>query len=598
MTDLDYTDQTDFDDVERGFVGTLDDPVITAADGHVVWDCSKYDFIAGDAPDTANPSLWRQGKLVARHGLFELTDGMYQVRGLDLSNMSLVETDSGVIVIDPLMSNETAAAALALYRKHRGERPVKALIITHSHADHYGGSAAVADADTPVYAPSGFLAHAVSENVYAGPAMSRRAAYIYAADLPPGPAGQIGAGLGMATSNGTISLLAPTVDVTHTGQEAVIDGVRVVFQVTPGTEAPAEMNFFFPGQRALCMAENATHTLHQILTLRGAEVRDARAWSRYMGEAIRLFGADTDVVFASHHWPTWGRERVVEFLSLQRDLYAYLHDQTLRLINQGYIHSEIAELIELPPELNREWHTHGYYGSANHNIKAIYQRYLGWFDANPAHLWQHPPEAAGARYTQAFGGVDATVAKAREFFEQGDLRFAAELASHAVFAEPGHGAARELLASVLEQLGYGAENATWRNSYLTGARELRTGKIEHTEVSSAGLAPALTITQLFDSIAIRINGPKAWSERLSVGWHFTDAHENYRMELSHGALIHYPTTGNRPADLTVTLTKPQLLQLLATATPDGIDMSGDAAVLGRLMSCIDNPDPDFAIVTP
>jgi len=304
------------------------------------------------------------------------------------------------------------------------------------------------------------------------------------------------------------------------------------------------------------------------------------------------------VAFASHHWPTWVTDDIVAFLTQQRDLYAYLHDQTLRLINQGYVHSEIAETIELPPELDRAWHARGYYGSANHNIKAIYQRYLGWYDANPAHLWQHPPEAAGARYVQAFGGVAATVAKARDFFEQGDLRFAAELASHAVFAEPDHDAARQLLADVLERLGYGAENATWRNSYLTGAKELRTGEIEHTEVSSAGLAPALTITQLFDSIAIRIDGPKAWNEGLSIGWHFTDAHENYRMELSNGALVHYPTTGNQAADLTLTLTKPQLLQLLATAKPDGIGISGDPAVLGRLMSLIDNPDPDFAIVTP
>ena len=514
--------------------------------------------------------------------------------------MTLVESDHGVIVIDPLISAEVAAAAIALYRRHRGDRAVTAVIYTHAHLDHFGGVLGVVDPDTdiPVVAPEHFLEHAVSENVYAGVAMLRRSYYYAAVSLPKAATGTLGIGLGAGGSTGTPGLIAPTLDITRTGQEEVLDGVRIIFQMTPGTEAPAEMNFYFPDKRALCMAENATHNLHNLLTLRGAQVRDPRIWSRYLAEAIELFAGQSDVAFASHHWPTWGTDQITAYLIQQRDLYAYLHDQTLRLINQGYIHSEIAETMELPPELNRAWHTHGYYGSVNHNVKAIYQRYLGWYDANPAHLWQHPPEAAGTRYVQAFGGIDATVARAREFSEQGDLRFAAELASHAVFAEPDSDAARELLASVLERLGYGAENATWRNSFLTGAAELRTGKIEHTEVSSAGMAPALTITQLFDSIAIRINGPRAWDERLSIGWHFTDTHENYRMELSNGALIHYLTTDKRSADLTVTLTKPQLLQLLATANPDGIDMSGDAAVVGRLMSLVDNPDPDFAIVTP
>ena len=357
------------------------------------------------------------------------------------------------------------------------------------------------------------------------------------------------------------------------------------------------MNFSFPDKRALCMAENATHNIHNLLTLRGAQVRDPRIWSRYLAEAIELFARKSDVAFASHHWPTWGTEDIVTYLTQQRDLYAYLHDQTLRLINQGYVASEIAEMIEMPPELDRAWHARGYYGSANHNVKAIYQRYLGWYDANPAHLWQHPPQAAGSRYVQAIGGVDATLGKAQDFAERGDLRFAAELASHAVFAEPDNGAARELLASVLERLGYGAENATWRNSFLTGAHELR-ASIEHTEISSAGLAPALTITQLFDAISIRVVGPKAWRERLTINWHVTDADERYRMELSSGALIHYPTAENHTADLTVTLTKPQLLQLLASGNHDGIDMAGDPTVLQRLMSVTDNPDPDFAIVTP
>ncbi len=455
-----------------------------------------------------------------------------------------------------------------------------------------------ADTDIPIIAPEHFLEHAVSENVYAGVAMLRRSYYYAAVALPKGATGTLGIGLGAGGSTGTPGLIAPTLDITRTGQEEVLDGVRIFFQMTPGTEAPAEMNFYFPDKRALCMAENATHNLHNLLTLRGAQVRDPRIWSRYLAEAIELFARQSDVSFASHHWPTWGTNEIITYLTQQRDLYAYLHDQTLRLINLGYIHSEIAEMMEMPPELDRAWHARGYYGSVNHNVKAIYQRYLGWYDANPAHLWQHPPQAAGTRYVQAFGGVDATVAKAREFSDQGDLRFAAELASHAVFAEPDNDAARELLATILQHLGYGAENATWRNSYLTGASELRSGKIDHTEVSSAGLAPALTIIQLFDSIAIRINGPRAWTESLSISWHFTDLHKNYRIELSNGALIHYPTIGNRAADLTVTLTKPQLLRLPAGAKPDGIDMSGDPGVLGRLMSLIDDPDPDFAIVTP
>ena len=368
--------------------------------------------------------------------------------------------------------------------------------------------------------------------------------------------------------------------------------------MTPGTECPAEMNFYFPAHRALCMAENATHNLHNLLTLRGAQVRDPRIWSSYLDEAIELFARDADVSFASHHWPTWGTDAIVTYLAGQRDMYAYLHDQTLRLINQGYVHSEVAEMIEMPPDLEESWHTHGYYGSVNHNVKAIYQRYIGWYDANPAHLWMHPPEAAGTRYVKAIGGIDATVTQARGFLDDGDLRFAAELASHAVFAAPDHAAAREVLAAALEQLGYGAENATWRNAYLTGARELRTGTVEHTDLNSAGLAPALTVTQLFDSVAIRIVGPKAWDERLTIAWHVTDLDEHYHMELSNGALIHRPTKTPMPADVTVTLTRPQLLALLAAGNADGATISGDASVLARLVALTDNPDPDFAIVTP
>ena len=474
------------------------------------------------------------------------------------------------------------------------------MIYTHAHLDHFGGVLGVVDADTavPIVAPEHFLEHAVSENVYAGTAMLRRSMYYAGVSVGKGPAGNLGIGLGAGGSTGTPGLIPPTLEITHTGQEEVLDGVRIVFQMTPGTECPTEMNFYFPAHRALCMAENATHNLHNLLTLRGAQVRDPRIWSRYLDEAIELFARDADVSFASHHWPTWGTDAIVTYLAGQRDMYAYLHDQTLRLINQGYVHSEVAEMIEMPPALEESWHTHGYYGSVNHNVKAIYQRYIGWYDANPAHLWMHPPEAAGTRYVKAIGGIDATVTQARGFLDDGDLRFAAELASHAVFAAPDHAAAREVLAAALEQLGYGAENATWRNAYLTGVRELRTGTIEHTDVNSAGLAPALTVTQLFDSVAIRIVGPKAWDERLTIAWHLTDLDEHYRMELSNGALLHRRTETPMPADVSVTLTRPQLLALLAAGSTNGATITGDANVLARLVALTDNPDPDFAIVTP
>jgi alkyl sulfatase BDS1-like metallo-beta-lactamase superfamily hydrolase len=595
----DFEDRDDFAASDRGFIAALDPMVITADDGRVVWDMD-WGFLDAECPSTANPSLWRQAQLTAKHGLYKVTDGIYQVRGFDMSNMTLVEGETGVIVIDPLISEEVAAAALALYRAHRGDRAVTAVIYTHAHLDHFGGVLGVVDADTevPILAPEHFLEHAVSENVYAGTAMLRRSMYYAGINLDKSPTGTLGIGLGAGGSTGTPGLIAPTVDITHTGQEETLDGVRIVFQMTPGTECPSEMNFYFPAQRALCMAENATHNLHNLLTLRGAQVRDPRIWSRYLNEAIDLFARDADVSFASHHWPTWGTDDIVGYLIAQRDLYGYLHDQTLRLINQGYIHSEIAEMLEMPPVLEQAWHTHGYYGSVNHNVKAIYQRYLGWYDANPAHLWMHPPEAAGTRYVQAIGGIDATIARAKEFFDVGDLRFAAELASHAVFAGPDNVDARELLAAALEQLGYGAENATWRNSFLTGAQELRTNTVDHTDINSAGLAPALTVTQLFDSIAIRIDGPSAWDAHLTIAWHITDGDEYYRMELSNGVLIHHPTDSLSAADVTLTATHQQLVALLMAGSADGVTIDGDAAVLATLIGHTDQPNPDFAIVTP
>jgi alkyl sulfatase BDS1-like metallo-beta-lactamase superfamily hydrolase len=605
-------DRQDFTDARRGFVGRSSERQIRAADGRVVWDLDAYDFMRDtDAPDTANPSLWRQGQLLIEDGLFEVVPGIYQLRGFDLSVMSIVEGDAGVIVIDPLISEETAAAAFALYQEHRGERPVKAMIYTHSHVDHFGGVKGiitedqVAAGDVAVIAPEGFMHHAVAENVFAGTAMLRRAGYMYGAALERGPANQIGAGLGQTNSTGTVSLIAPTIDITETGQTLAIDGVDIVFQLTPGTEAPAEMNFYFPGHRALCTAENTSHTLHNVLTIRGAIVRDAHAWAHYITETISLFGDDLDVVFASHHWPTWGRERAVEFLAMQRDMYLYLHDQTLRLINQGFTGAEIAELIETPPALDEQWHTHGYYGSVSHNVKAIYQRYMGWYDANPANLWPHPPEQAAVRYVAAMGGRDRALETARGAWDEGDYRWCAELGKHLVFADPTDTDARDLLAGALEQLGFGAENGTWRNAFLAGAAELRAGKFGTPASMSPDMAYALSVSQIFDSIAVRIDGPRAWHERIVIAWTITDEDAIYVTELRNGVLHHRTVTEAPDGVTTFGLSRHALIRLvmgeldLPAAIGDGtVTIEGDPSALENLVGLLAPVDPDFDIVTP
>ncbi|MFE5911173.1 alkyl/aryl-sulfatase [Streptomyces wedmorensis] len=606
-----FEDATDFDNADRGFLGSLVPGVVKADDGRVVWDNDAYEFLKAECPETAHPSLWRQGRLCARQGLYEVTDGIYQVRGLDISNMTIVEGERGIVVIDPLISVETAAAALALYKEHRGDRPVTGVIYTHSHGDHFGGVRGVLPHGTeegvPILAPAGFLEHAVSENVYAGNAMTRRASYMYGVGLPKAPDGQIGVGLGQAASTGTISLIPPTVDITETGQEETVDGVRIVFQLTPGTEAPAEMNFLFPDHRALCLAENATHNMHNVLTLRGAVVRDSRIWAQYLDEAIEYFHGRYDVGFASHHWPTWGHDNVVEFLAGQRDLYAYMHDQTLRLLNAGYTGVEIAERIELPPALEKAWHARGYYGSLSHNTKAIYQRYLGWYDGNPAHLWERPPAELAARYVEVAGGAADALAKARAYAEDGDLRFAATLLDHVVFADPGNEEAKEVLAGVYQRLGYGAENATWRNFYLRGAQELRDGVAgEMVDVTNPEMSMALSVPMLIDSVAVAIDGPRAWDDDLTIDLVLLDAPtgagERRRLTLRNGALTHRVAAAPRtPAGLTLTLGgKAQLLGLLAGKSPQelGIGVEGDPALLVRLLSYVTKPDPFFPIVTP
>ncbi|MFG2955866.1 alkyl/aryl-sulfatase [Streptomyces sp. NPDC048291] len=604
-----FDDTRDLEDARRGFLGTAAESVVKDAEGRVVWDLGSYGFLDRECPATANPSLWRQSRLCSDHGLFEVTEGIYQVRGFDLSNMTVVEGERGVLVIDPLLCAETAAAALALYRAHRGERPVSAVLYTHSHVDHFGGvRGVITDEDVaagvPVFAPHGFLRHAVSENVYAGTAMSRRAAYMYGAALPKGERGQIGAGLGQTTSTGAVTLIPPTRHINRTGQTETVDGIRMVFQLTPGTEAPAELNIHFPDHAALCMAENATHNQHNLLTLRGAQVRNPRVWARYLTEAVDLFASASDVAFASHHWPVWGRERVGEFLSEQRDLYAYLHDQTLRMLNQGLTGPEIAERMEMPPALERAWHTHGYYGSVSHNTKAIYQRYLGWFDGNPARLWEHPPVEAARRYVGFMGGAEEVLRRARRSYADGDFRWVAQVVGHVVFADPENAEARELQADALEQLGYGSENGTWRNFYLMGAYELRNGPIgTPTVTASPDVLAALTLEQLFDALAIRVDGPASWDADITVRWNVKDG-DPVTMRLRNGVLTHGTGTGSTP-DVEFTLARTDLRAVLlgtlppaALAARDDVKVTGDAGRLTELLGHLAAPDPDFAVVTP
>ncbi len=605
-------DARDFEEARRGLVAAFDPPFVEGERGRMVWDLRPYDFLEEELPETANPSLWRQSQLTRIAGLFELAPGVYQLRGFDLSNMHVLEGEEGIVVVDPLVSAETAAAALALYREHRGERPVTGLLYTHSHVDHFGGARGVLTPEeaeerrVPILAPAGFLHHAVSENVFAGTAMGRRAGYMYGALLGPGPEGQLGSGLGQTTSLGSITLLPPSVEIDATGQEEVVDGIRFAFQLTPGTEAPAEMNFFLPDRAALCIADNVARSMHNILTLRGALVRDPRVWAHYIDEAIKLFGGEAEVLFGGHHWACWGRERIVDLLEKQRDLYSYLHDQTLRLLNKGLTGPEIAEAIELPPSLAAEWHCREYYGSVSHNVKAIYQRYMGWFDGNPAHLWEHPPVAQAQRYVEFMGGADAVLAKARQSFEAGDYRWVAEVVNRVVFAEPENEAARVLQADTLEQLGYGAENATWRNFFLMGAKELREG------IAGTPTAPAppdivanLSVEQLLDAMAIRLDGPRAWDRRLRIDWVVTDPDEEHALLLRNGVLSHRPGRHEPDADATLVVEREALNELLlktadlgALAESGRLRVEGEAEKLGELLGLLDEPNPGFAIVTP
>ena len=611
---LPFDDTQDFEDARRGFLGSLPDVEIRNDKGRVVWSLKEYAFLGDEqAPPTVNPSLWRQARLNMSHGLFYVTDRIYQIRGFDISNMTLIEGDRGLIVIDPLISTEVARAGLDLYIAHRGRRPVTAVIYTHSHTDHYGGVRGVVDeADVKsgaveVIAPAGFMEEIVSENVLAGTPMIRRAQFQFGATLPKGPRGQVDAGLGKVTSRGTVTLIPPTRIIAAPFETHRVDGVEIVFQLAPETEAPAEMHMFYPALRALNLAENATHNLHNTYPIRGAQVRDANAWARYLNEALDRFGRDADVVFAQHHWPVWDNHRVLDFLTKQRDLYKYLHDQTVRLMNHGWKTAEIAERLTLPKSLSQTWHVRGYYGTMSHNSKAVYQRYLGWYDANPANLNPLPPVERGRKYVEYMGGAEAAIARARMDFERGEYRFVAEAMSHVVFADPSNTEARRLGADALEQLGYAAESATWRNAYLLGAFELRQG-LPNT-VARAPISPdvvrAMSLAHIFDYLGVRLNAEKAEGRRLVINWEFPDPGQPYVLNLENCALTYLADRRRDGADATVTLHRATLDRLILRELPladamhsGAVRIDGDAAKVGELLGLLDDFSLMFQVVEP
>ncbi|NPV24777.1 alkyl/aryl-sulfatase [Bradyrhizobium aeschynomenes] len=611
---LPFDDTADFDDAARGFLGTIDQAKVTTAQGRSVWSLEPYGFLdAEDAPPTVNPSLWRQAKLNMHHGLFEVVPGVYQVRGLDIANMTLIEGSTGVIVVDTLTSIEGARAALNLYYQHRGTRPVMAVMFTHTHTDHWGGARGVVDEDAvtsgrvPLIAPNLFIEHAVSENIIAGPAMLRRAQYQFGPLLAKGPKGHVDCGLGKTMAAGGVALLRPNDLIMATGDTRTIDGVSFEFQMAPNSEAPAEMHFFVPRYKLLNLAENCTHNFHNLLPFRGADVRDALAWSKYLGEALQLWGGKADVMCGQHHWPVWGASRVDGMIREQRDLYKFAHDQTLRLMNHGLTASEIAEQITLPKSLEGAWHARGYYGHIRHNVKAIYQKYLGWYDANPVNLDPLPPVEAGRKYVAYMGGAEPLLARAREDFAKGEFRFVAQVVSHLVFAEPDNAEARALLADTLEQLGYAAESATWRNAYLFGAQELRHGMPEvpaRSGMPRETLA-ALRTEQLWDVLGVRLNGPKAEGKHIVLNWTFTDTGERFMLTLQNCALTYAVGVQASTADAGFTLARATLDEIIAKATtfPEAvaagkISFVGNPMRLAELMSLMDEFPRMFEIVEP
>ena len=610
-------DPADFERARRGFIASHPTGLITDDNGRRVSDISAYEFLQTEPPDTVHPALWRHAQLNANHGLFEVTQGVWQVRGYDISNITFITGETGWVVIDPLTVEHTARAGYELVTQHLGYRPVTAVIYTHSHADHFGGVNGVTTQEDvnagrcQVIAPVGFMAETIGENVIAGPAMGRRGTYQFGPMLPAGPKGHVDCGLGNSIPVGPPGLIAPTHDITYTGEEMTVDGVRIIFQLTPETEAPAEMNFFFPDLNGLCMAENCSHTMHNLVPIRGALVRNSLKWSKYINESIELFGARTKVLFTSHNWPRWGNDDLVNFLELQRDLYKWMHDQTMRQANLGLNALEIGDKLELPDDFLAHDHTRGFYGDLVHNSKAVYQRYLSWYDCNPANLYKLPPVEVGQRYVDLAGGAEALLAKARSAFAAGDYRWVAELVNHLIFADPTHSEARALQADTLEQLGYQSESSTFRNSYLTGAMELRQGppQLGSSQVRGRGLLVAMTIEQIFDTLAVRLISENVSGLNLKINWHFTDmsgtADERWLLGLSHRTLYSVQGRNDEKAQATLTMARSTLISVIIQETTfidevgkGSIVIDGDATALLTIFGNLDAFPNSFNIVEP
>ena len=618
---LPLADERAFDDARRGHIADLPPGAITRASGAPVWNLAAYGFLAdAQAPDEVHPGLWRHARVNMISGLFKVVDRVYQVRGADISNMTIIEGDTGLLIVDPLVSTEVAAAALALYRAHRpghAARPVVAVVYSHSHVDHFGGVRGVVDeaevqaGRVQIIAPAGFMEETVAENVMAGNAMLRRSLFQFGPLLPKGVRGQVDAGLGKTTSTGTVTLIPPTRVITDRVERHVIDGIDCVFELTPGAEAPAELIIHHPGLRVLNMTEISSHNFHNLLPLRGAQARDALAWSHYLDGALARYGEASDVLIAQHHWPVWGRPAIDGFLRRQRDLYKYVHDQTLRLMNKGLLAGEIAETLQLPQALVDDWSCHGFYGTLKHNVKAVVQRYIGWYDGNPANLDPLPP-ADTARKTVAYmGGADAVLARARDDFARGEYRWVAQVCNLVAQAHaPGEAAANAacaLGAQALEQLGYQAESATWRNAYLQAALELRHGppQLPQAPLAVPDVVRAMPLGLFFDYLAMRLDGPRAEGLRHSFNWRFNDTGETAVLTLEHSVLSHRVGVHDPAATAELTLTRATLndVMLLKTSFPEAaaagrLQVSGDAAALRTLLGLLDSFDRMFPVVGP